>query len=70
MQVQEFLAEYVFVTAFVLVRVYLYNCMSVCDSLGDANICCGSLVKHFRGVVGVLTSEQLSRRVANWSQTG
>ena len=42
----------------------------MCDSLGDANICCGSLVKHFRGLVGVLTSEQLSRRVENQCQGG
>lgn len=45
-------------------------CVSICDSLEDANICCGSLVKHFRGVVGVLSSEQLNRRVANLSQRG
>ncbi len=59
---------------FVCVCVYVYVCVCVCvcvcDSLGDANICCGSLVKHFRGVAGILTSEQLGRRVENQRQRG
>lgn len=31
----------------------------------DANIFCGTLVKHFRGIVDVVSSEQLDRHVEN-----